>query len=88
MTKNLNQGGPAFTVTAMQHEEHWIFLYTVKEEIFVGNLISQLSYTVIAEIFERDLISYFRLKVRNLVAYENHARITVYATPSSLYENL
>ena len=49
------------------------------------------SRTVIAEIFVHDLISYFsyfRLKVRNLVAYENHARITVYATPSSLYENL
>ena len=49
-----------------------------------------LCSTVIAEIFVRDLIlyfSYFRLKVRNLVAYENHARITVYATPSSLYES-
>ena len=32
--------------------------------------------------------SYFRLKVRNLVAFENHARITVYVAPSSLYENL
>ena len=47
--------------------------------------------TVIAEIFVRDLISYFSyfwLKVRNLAAYENHARVTVYVTPSSLYENL
>ena len=34
------------------------------------------------------VFSYFRLKVRNLVAYENHARITVYVTLSSLYENL
>ena len=47
--------------------------------------------TVIAEIFVLDLISYFsyfQLKERNLVAYENHVRITVYATPSSLYEIL
>ena len=47
--------------------------------------------TVIAEIFVRDLIShcsYFRLKVRNLGANENHARKTACATPSSLYENL
>ena len=47
--------------------------------------------TVIEEIFVRDLISYisyFRLKVRNLVAYENHARTTVCVTPSSLHENL
>ena len=39
--------------------------------------------TAIAEIFVRDLISYFshvRLKVRELVAFKNHARITVYAT--------
>ena len=45
--------------------------------------------TVIAEIFVRDFISYFsyfRLKVRNLVADENHARRTVYATPSLLYK--
>ena len=50
----------------------------------------QLS-TVIAEVFVRDLISYFsyfRLKIQNLVAYENNAHTTVYATPSSLYENL
>ena len=49
------------------------------------------SSTVIAEIFVRDLISYvsyFRPNVRNLVAYEDYARITVYATPSSLYGNL
>ena len=47
--------------------------------------------TVIAEIFVLDLISYisyFSLKVRNLVAYGNHARIAVYVTPPSLYENL
>ena len=46
--------------------------------------------TVIAEIFVRDLISYisyFLGKVRNLVAYKNHARIQVYLTPPSLYEN-
>ena len=38
--------------------------------------------TITAEIFVRDLISYFsyfRLKVRNLVEHENHTRITVYA---------
>ena len=46
--------------------------------------------TVIAQIFVRDLISYisyFWRKVRNLVAYENHTRMHVYLTPSSLYEN-
>ena len=47
--------------------------------------------TVIADIFVRDLISYisyFWLKVRNLVAYENHARIQVHDTQPSLYKNL
>ena len=47
--------------------------------------------TVLAEIFVLDLISYFsyfQLKERDLVAYENHVRITVFATPSSLYEIL
>ena len=49
--------------------------------------------TVIVEIFVHDLIScklilYFRLKVRNLVACENHAHMPVYATPPSLYGNL
>ena len=46
--------------------------------------------TVIAEIFVCDLISYisyFLLKVRNLVAHENHAHIQMYVTPLSLYEN-
>ena len=46
-------------------------------------------YTVIAQIFVRDLISYisyFLRKVRNLVAYQNHTRIQVYLTPPSLYE--
>ena len=47
---------------------------TVKAEIFVHNLISY--------------ILYFCLKVRNLVAHKNYARIPVYVTPSSLYENL
>ena len=39
--------------------------------------------TVIPELFVRDLISYisyFRLKVRNLVANERHARIQVYVS--------
>ena len=47
--------------------------------------------TVIAENFVRDLfsyISYFWLKVRNLVAYESYARTHVYVTLPSLYENL
>ena len=35
----------------------------------------------IVEIFVPDLISYFRLNVRNLEGYENHARIQVYVTP-------
>ena len=50
----------------------------------------KVSYTVIAQIFVRDLISYisyFWRKVRNLVAYENHTRINAYLTPPSLYEN-
>ena len=37
-----------------------------------------------------DLVSfipYFWLKVRNLVAYENHARIQVYVTQPTLFEN-
>ena len=45
--------------------------------------------TVIADIFVRDLISYisyFWLEVRNLVGYENHARIQVHDTQPSLYE--
>ena len=48
--------------------------------------------TVIADIFIHDLISYisyFRLKVRKLVAYGSHARISeLYVTPSSQYGNL
>ena len=51
---------------------------------------SRVHDTVIAEIFVRDLISYisyFWLKVRNLVAYESYARIPVYVTSPSLYEN-
>ena len=49
------------------------------------------SCTVIAENFVRDLISYISylwLKVRNLVAYESYARIPVYVTSPSLYEDL
>ena len=56
-----------------------------------GNKIIFRVVTVIAEIFVRDLtsyISYFWLKVRNLEAYENHARIQVYVKLPSLYENL
>ena len=48
-------------------------------------------YTVNAEIFVRDLISYisyFWLKVRNLVAHETRARIPVCVMPPSLYKNL
>ena len=44
----------------------------------------------IAEIFVRDLvsfISYFWLRVRNLVAYENHARIPVFVTWFLRYES-
>ena len=44
---------------------------------------SKKTSTVIAENFVRDLISYisyFWLKVRNLVAYESYARIPVYVT--------
>ena len=33
-------------------------------------------------------ISYFWLRVRNLQAYENHARIPMFVTPSLLYENV
>ena len=39
---------------------------------------SEKFYTAIAEIFVRDLISYysyFRLKVQNLETYENHAHV-------------
>ena len=58
----------------------------------LGNTLDRMGCwvsTVIAEIFVRDLISYisyFWLKVRNLVAYENHARIEVHETQPSLYE--
>ena len=48
------------------------------------------SYTVIAQIFVRNLISYisyFWQKVRNLVAHENHTRMQVFLTPPTLYEN-
>ena len=48
------------------------------------------AFTVIAQIFVRDLISYISYlwrKVRNLVAYENHTRIQVCLTPPSLYGN-
>ena len=60
-----------------------------KTEIFF-NKIFLVHITVIAQIFVRDLISYisyFSRKVRNLVAYENHTRMHVYLTPTSLYEN-
>ena len=46
------------------------------------------SHSVIAEIFLRDLISYFSHvwpKVRNFVAYENHTGIPVYVTPPLQY---
>ena len=39
----------------------------------VGMGNEQKVYTVIAEVFVRELISYFRLKVRNFVAYKNDA---------------
>ena len=53
-------------------------------------VLRKMLITVIAQIFVRDLISYisyFSQKVRNLVAYENHARMHVYLTPPSLCEN-
>ena len=56
-----------------------------------GNDVEPRQCTVIAEIFARDLISYilyFWLKIRNLVAYENHARIEVHETQPRLYENV
>ena len=48
-------------------------------------------FTVIAEIFVRDLISYFSyfwVKVQNFVACENHACIPGYVTPPLQYKNL
>ena len=50
-----------------------------------------LDDTANAEIFVRTLISYisyFWLKVQNLVAHKTDARIPVYVTPPSLHENL
>ena len=44
----------------------------------------------IAEMFIRDVVLYvsnFWLEVRNLVAYEHHARMPVYVTPPLLYES-
>ena len=54
------------------------------------NHIDDRPSTVVAEISICDLvsyISYFWMKVRNLVAYET-MDVSVYVSPPSLYENL
>ena len=59
----------------------------LSKNVFQNFWCIQLMITIIAEIFICGLISYFsyfQLKVRNLVAYKNHARITVHVTLSSL----
>ena len=69
----------------------FLFCCYVYTETISCNDCFGLFTAVIAEVFECKLIpyvSYFWLKVRNLEAYENLARIQVYVTLPSLYENL
>ena len=88
-TKPYTYTSVSYTTVAVRKFLAYESQQTQEYEIFTRTKISAITVLYsIAEIFVRNLISYFRLKVRNLEAHKNHARITVYATPSLLYENL